>query len=173
MDMLTKKPDAATPVASAPALPEPPEPPEPEKLDTDGAPGAADERAADEPPAQLAGRMHQKVHAKVLEAGKELRFVSERPNSLRDHIAYAVSGEWTDQIDGRLRHLALIYVWMVAIPNSTIAYLWVWASARPIRFASFLAVTLTVNTALNQIPVVEWLIPDWATLTYWPPLCWF
>jgi hypothetical protein len=94
----------------------------------------------------------------------ELRFVSERPASLLEHLGYARHGEWTEEIDGPRRQAALVYAWLVAIPLSTVVYLLAWAVARPGRFASMLAVGLLISTAAAQIPAVAWLVPDWMTL---------
>lgn len=156
---------------AAPVPAEPPPLPSSASLPSstaDGSPGTAVAEPAGERPG-----LHRRLRAAATEAAGELRFVSERPNSLLDHLAYARSGEWTDQIDGQRRHLALLYVWLIAIPISTLAYAAVWASGRPGRFASMLAVALLAGTALDAIPVVEWFVPDWASLTYWPPLAWF
>jgi hypothetical protein len=94
----------------------------------------------------------------------EPRFVSERPLSLLEHLAYARRGEWTDELTGLQRDLALIYAWAIAIPISTVAYLAAWAAARPGRFASVVAVWLLVATAAARLPVVGWLVPGWMTL---------
>ena len=102
----------------------------------------------------------------------EPRWVSERPPSLLDHLAYARRGEWTGEIDGPARHAALVHAWLVAIPVTVLAYAAIWATARPGRFVSLSAVFLLVTTALGQVPAVAWFIPHWALLTSWPPISW-
>ncbi|MBO0847830.1 MAG: hypothetical protein J2P20_00080 [Pseudonocardia sp.] len=81
----------------------------------------------------------------------ELRFVSERPASLVEHIAYARRGEWTEEIDGPRRHVAVLFAWFVAIPISTVAYLVAWWCARPGRFFTAALVASLVGVALAQI----------------------
>lgn len=136
---------------------------------------AADEPVVPEltdggPPSEPVGEsLRHRLGRGLFGAWAELRFVSERPPSLLDHLAYARRGEWTEEIDGYARHLALVHAWVVAVPVSTLAYLAAWVSARPGRCWSFLWVTLLVTTALAQFPAVSWLIPAWADLTCWPP----
>lgn len=101
---------------------------------------------------------------RVRGAFADLRFVSVRPPSLLEHLAYARRGEWTEEIDGARRHAALVFAWLVAVPVSTVAYLAVWAAARPSRFFSALVVALLVANALAQVPAVGWLIPGWVKL---------
>lgn len=113
------------------------------------------------PPAERVGR---RMRALVTGTVGELRFVSERPASLLEHLGYARRGEWTEEIDGPRRQAGLVYAWLVAIPLSTVAYLLAWAVARPGRFASMLAVSLLSSTAVAQIPALGWLVPDWMTL---------
>lgn len=113
------------------------------------------------PPAERVGR---KLRALVTGTVGELRFVSERPPSLLEHLGYARRGEWTEEIDGPRRQAGLIYAWLVAVPLSTVAYLLAWAVARPGRFASMLTVGLLSSTAVAQIPALAWLVPDWLTL---------
>ena len=129
-----------------------------------------DRRAAEraDQPARSGG-----VRARVGAAVGELRFVRERPSSLVDHVAYARHGQWTTEQEGQRRSAALVWAYLVAIPVSTVAYLAVWAVARPTRAAVVVAVAAVLATALNQIPYVELLVPDWASLTAWPPLSWF
>jgi hypothetical protein len=109
-------------------------------------------------------RVGHRLRTLVTGVFSELRFVSQRPVSLLEHLAYARRGEWTEEIDGPRRHAVRVYAWLVAIPISTLAYLLAWAAARPGRFISFVAVTLLVCTALAQVPAVAWLIPDWMQL---------
>jgi hypothetical protein len=97
----------------------------------------------------------------------ELRFASRRPVSLVEHLAYARRGEWTEELDGPRRHAALFYAWLIAMPLSTLGYLLAWAAARPSRFVPVVAATLLIATALNQVPVLAWLIPDWLTISNW------
>ncbi len=115
--------------------------------------------------------LHERVHTGIQRAGREfvseLRFVRERPNSLLDHIAYARHGEWSTRTDGWQRRVALAWAYTAAIPISTVAYLSVWAVARPGRAAAALAAVSTTATALNGLPVLGWFVPDWLTIPYW------
>jgi hypothetical protein len=122
--------------------------------------------------APVAVRLPGRVRARLAGLLAEPRFVSEPPASLLEHLAYARSGEWTDEIDSYGRHLALCFAWLVAIPVATVAYFAAWASARPGRFFSIVAVTLLVNTGLAAVPVIGWFIPRWATLPGLPPFSW-
>ncbi|ANY10628.1 hypothetical protein [Pseudonocardia sp. HH130630-07] len=121
--------------------------------------------------APSAPSLHDRIHTGLHEAGKdfvaELRFVRERPNSLIDHIAYARHGEWTNRKDGWQRRAALAWTYTAAIPVSTVAYLSVWAVARPGRAAAAVAAVSTTASALNALPVLGWFIPDWLTIPYW------
>ncbi|MGE3794586.1 MAG: hypothetical protein AB7I38_11740 [Dehalococcoidia bacterium] len=105
-------------------------------------------------------------------AAAELRFAHQRPPSLRDQLAYARAGEWTEDIRGARRHVMHGYVLFVAIPLTTVAYLIAWAAARPGRLISTTAITTLILTALNTVPGVRLLVPDWTTWPYWPPLSW-
>lgn len=113
-----------------------------------------------------------RIRDRVLATLGELRFVRERPSSLVDHLAYARVGQWTTQNEGQRRTAALVWAYTVAIPVTALAHFTVWAVARPTRAGVVAAVAAVLATALNQIPVVELLIPDWASLTAWPPLSW-
>jgi hypothetical protein len=104
------------------------------------------------------------IAARISGACTALRFVSERPPSLLDHVAYAQRGEWTEELDGPRRLAAHAYAWAVAIPVATVAYLLVWASARFVRCLTLVAVVVLVATALAQVPVLGWLIPTWLQL---------
>jgi hypothetical protein len=116
-------------------------------------------------PAGPAGeRAGHRMHALVSGIFSELRFVSQRPVSLLEHLAYARRGDWTEEREGYRRLAAVAYAWLVAIPISTVAYLLAWAAARPGRFIPFVAVVLLGSTALAQIPAVAWLIPGWIRL---------
>lgn len=78
------------------------------------------------------------------------RFVSERPVSLLEAIAYARRGEWTEAPDGQgpARELALVYAYLVAIPVMSLAHLVIWVVERPARLATFLAVGIPSSFAL-------------------------
>lgn len=147
-----------------------------------GTPAAADSKnwprraerersQAEDPPAPRA-RLLDRIGADVIAAVSEWRSLSERPLSWREHLAYARSGEWTVQGRGLLRDLMALYDWAIAIPVLTVTSLLLVAVRRPGRFFSLLAIFLIATTALNAIPVVELLVPDWATITYWPPFSW-
>lgn len=124
--------------------------------------------------ATRAGGLHERIRsAFAAQLATFPRFVTERQPSLREHVAYAARGEWTDRGDGPARRLHLVYTKGFVIPVAVLAYAVLWAIARPGRFLPVLAVTVFVTTAANGIPVVSWFIPDWATLPYWPPVSWF
>lgn len=117
--------------------------------------------------------VHERMRAAVIAAAGEIRWVSERPASLRDQIGYARHGAWTAEIDGRARHLQLIWAWVVAIPVTVVAYLAVWSVSRsPLRALAVWGVVAVVATVFNQVPGVGLLVPDWASLTAWPPFSW-
>lgn len=134
--------------------------------------GADIEKATHSSARDLHARLRSGVVAAVREL-RELRFVRERPSCLLDHIAYARSGEWITEEKGRARDLALLWAYLIAIPVSIVAYLAVWAVARPLRCACVTASGAVLATALNDIPVIGWFIPDWMSLTAWPPFIWF
>lgn len=131
------------------------------------------------PPSAVDGK-DQRAHNRALAtlrtcghaAAAELRFAHQRPPSLRDQLAYARAGEWTEDTGGARRHLMHAYVLLAAIPLTTVAYLIAWAVARPGRLISTTAITTLILTALNTIAGVRLLVPDWATWPYWPPLSW-
>lgn len=124
-------------------------------------------------PSQGGAGLHDRLRAAVIAALGEIRWVSERPSSLRDQIGYARDGAWTAEIDGRARHLQLAWAFVVAIPITVAAYLTVWSVSRsPLRALAVWGVIAVVATVLNQIPAVELLVPDWASLTVWPPFSW-
>ena len=58
------------------------------------------------------------------------------------------------------------------MPGTSVAHLFAWAIAKPGRFFPLLVVAAFLATALNTVPVVNWFVPDWATVTYWPPFSW-
>lgn len=98
------------------------------------------------------------------------RFAQERPASLVEHIAMARRGEWTTELDGWRRQLAVTWVYVVAVPVAVLAHLAIWQTSRMTRCLSMLAVELLVTTALNRMPLFAWLLPDWTDLAAWWPL---
>ncbi|MPZ66771.1 MAG: hypothetical protein GEU83_15105 [Pseudonocardiaceae bacterium] len=100
------------------------------------------------------------------------RFVSERPPSLTEHIAYARAGEWHSQPDGAARRWHLAYTYAIAVPVVAVAAWAAWAAARPGRLAPLLVLLVVLATALDAIPIVAWFVPDWASASNWPPRSW-
>ncbi|MGE3795750.1 MAG: hypothetical protein AB7I38_17750 [Dehalococcoidia bacterium] len=150
-----------------------------DRQDTGTEAGPGTELAIAPWPSTLNGREHQpgtRALTTMLAHGHaavgELRFATQRPPSLRDQLAYARSGEWTEDTGGTRRHLMHGYVLLVAIPLTTAAYLVAWAAARPARLATTTALTTLICTALNTIPGLRLLVPDWTTWPHWPPLSW-
>lgn len=115
----------------------------------------------------------QRALAKTVAEGiAELRFVRDRPCSLTELLAIARNGAWTTATTGQLRRLATIHVWIVQVPLLTIGAVIAWTARTPGRVHTVIPVLMTIATALNAIPVVDLVIPDWSTWTYWPPLSW-
>ena len=102
----------------------------------------------------------------------ELRFVDERPNSLQELLAIAQRGAWTSATGGWLRTLAVVHVWTVQAPLLIVGCFLAWAARTPGRCWTVFPLVLTLATALNLIPVVKLLVPDWLTWPAWPPFCW-
>lgn len=98
------------------------------------------------------------------------RFAQERPYSLVEHIAMARRGEWTLELDGWRRHLAVTWVFVVAVPVAVVAHLAIWQTSRMSRCLSMLAVELVATTALHRLPLFGFLLPDVLDLTTWFPL---
>ena len=126
-----------------------------------------DERRASDGPAELPagpsrGPATERARHGIAEAVRDLRFITDRPPCLLEHLAYARRGDWTDEMDGPLRVAAVVYAWTVAIPLSVAAYLLAWCAARPARFATALVLWITVASALARVPGVGALIPGWS-----------
>jgi hypothetical protein len=102
----------------------------------------------------------------------ELRFVNERPCSLSELLAIAQRGAWTIAASGRIRSLAVVHVWIVQAPLLAIGTFIAWTARTAGRVWTVAPLVLTLCTALNLIPVVDLVIPDWLTWPYWPPLSW-
>ena len=100
------------------------------------------------------------------------RLLFEPQPSLQQHLDYARRGEWTDRDSGPPRAFHLLYTYLWVIPVTVVAFTAVWTVARPGRCATVGLIGTVVATALNAIPVVRALVPDWVTWTYWPPLSW-
>lgn len=112
------------------------------------------------------------LHARLATAFKELRFVSEQPTALRDVVALAARGDWTTAEAGPARTLAQIHATAVQVPLLTVAYFLAWSCRSPARLWTVFALVNTVGSALNTIPVINLVIPDWLTWGFWPPFCW-
>ena len=97
-----------------------------------------------------------------------LRFVREPPGSLRDQIDYAKNGAYTVASEGLLRRANIVFAHLVATPGLTVLYFAAWAYFTRLNRAA-VAVPLTVVALVlaNTVPVVHWLVPDWADLTWW------
>ncbi|RTL64023.1 MAG: hypothetical protein EKK42_26540 [Pseudonocardiaceae bacterium] len=112
------------------------------------------------------------LHARLAAAFKELRFVSEQPTALRDVVALAARGDWTTAEAGPARTLAQIHATAVQVPLLTVAYFLAWSCRSPARLWTVFALVNTVGSALNTIPAINLVIPDWLTWGFWPPFCW-
>ena len=112
------------------------------------------------------------LHARLMASVKELRFVSEQPSSLHDVVALAARGEWTAAEAGPVRALAQIHATAIQVPLLTVAYFLAWSCRSPARLWTVFALVNTLGSALNTIPVINLVIPDWLTWGFWPPFCW-
>lgn len=112
------------------------------------------------------------LHNRLVQAFKELQFVSEQPSSLRDVVALAARGDWTTAEAGPARTLAQVHATAVQVPLLTVAYFIAWSCRSPARLWTVFALVNTVGSALNAIPVINLVIPDWLTWGFWPPFCW-
>lgn len=121
--------------------------------------------------AELPSRRDLVLHT-ATSAVRELRFVNERPASLWDSLRLAKRGAWTISQNGALRHLAVAHFWLLQAPVITAGALLVWAGRTAGRLWTVLPLLITLATALDQIPVVGLLIPDFLTWPYWPPINW-
>jgi len=119
----------------------------------------------------LPNRRQRARHAATT-AATELRFVHEQPASLEQSLALARQGAWTTTQAGPLRRAAVVHVWCIQAPVLVIGALIAWAARTPGRLWTVALLVLTVATALDQIPVVRLLIPEFLTWPYWPPFCW-
>lgn len=105
-------------------------------------------------------------------AAAELRFVHEQPASLQSGLALARQGAWTTTQNGPLRSVAVIHFWCIQVPVLTLGALFAWSGRTPGRLWTVVPLLLTVATALDQIPVVGLLVPEFLTWPYWPPFSW-
>ena len=103
----------------------------------------------------------------LIEWASAIRFVNERPSSLRDHLLWARRGEWTEQLYGGRRAVELAHAYLVAIPVATVLFLVIWQTARLTRNLTLLALELTLAAVLNHLPFVHWLVPDVFDVTTW------
>ncbi len=96
------------------------------------------------------------------------RFVRESPGSLMDQIDYAREGAYTIRPDGVWRFANIVFARFVAVLGLGLCYLIAWAFfTRLSRTLTAVPVALLLLWLLNQLPVTQWLIPDWADFTIW------
>lgn len=122
------------------------------------------------PPAEVDDDAEPSLVTRLVgELAGAVRFVSERPPTLAEYIAYARRGWWTTEIGGGRRSLMELWMRMVAIPTVTVCYLLIWQVSTPGRCVGLLAVELALGTLLDQLPVVSWFVPDlFDVATWWP-----
>ena len=134
----------------------------PAGADTTGAAGAAG--AATPPPA--AGD-RPAWRDRLAETFSGLRFVNRSPGSLRDQIDYAEDGAYSTR-DGWWRTANIVFAKTVARVGLTVCYFLAWAVfTRLSRCLTTLVVAPCALMLLNGIPLVGYLIPDWADVTTW------
>ncbi|ALL79959.1 hypothetical protein AD006_32605 (plasmid) [Pseudonocardia sp. EC080610-09] len=105
-------------------------------------------------------------------AAAELRFVREQPASLHSGLALARQGAWTTTQNGLLRSAAVVHFWCIQAPVLIVGALIAWSGRTAGRVWTVVPLLLSVATALDQIPVVGLLVPEFLTWPYWPPFCW-
>lgn len=117
--------------------------------------------------------LYERIKAGIAEHRESFpQLVTEPQPSLADRIDYSANGPWTTQVAGRSRSLHKLYTYVVAVPTTAVAYTVAWAAERPARLAALLTIVVVLSTALNMIPLINAVIPDWLSLTTWPPFCW-
>lgn len=97
-----------------------------------------------------------------------LRFVHQSPGSLLDQVDYARDGAYTIQVEGWWRNANIWFARLIAVPGLTICHLIAWALfTRLSRTIVALIVVPLVLMLANGLPVVSWVVPDWADFTTW------
>ena len=142
--------------------------------------GTDDARPAREPagevdrPTGWAPLPSRREHALKLAraAAADLRVVHEQPASLKGAFDLARRGAWTTSENGPLRCLAVAHFWGLQVPLLTLGTLVAWSARTPGRVWTAIPLLLTLATALDQVPVVGLLIPEFLTWPYWPPFYW-
>lgn len=105
---------------------------------------------------------------RIADAFAGLRFVRSSPGSLLDQIEYARDGAYTTSKSGPWRLVNIWYARLVAVPGLAICYFIGWAFfTRLSRAVISVAVAVPLLVILNDIPIVELVIPDWADVTTW------
>ena len=115
---------------------------------------------------------HERILRAATNAAAELRFVHEQPASLHSSLALARQGAWTTTQNGLLRSAAVVHFWCIQAPVLIVGALIAWAGRTAGRFWTVVPLLLTIATAVDQIPVVGLLVPEFLTWPYWPPFCW-
>lgn len=95
--------------------------------------------------------------------------VTEPQPSLRSLIEHSRHGDWTAESDSdspvRQAHLAWTYG--VAIPATSAAYALQWGVRTPGRALATALALVVLGTALNHLPILDWIIPDFLDITCW------
>jgi len=104
---------------------------------------------------------------RLAETFNGLRFVDRSPGSLRDQIDYAEDGAYSTR-EGWWRTANVVFAKTVARVGLTVCYFLAWAVfTRLSRCLTTLVVAPFALMLLNGIPLVGYLIPDWADVTTW------
>lgn len=110
----------------------------------------------------------RRLSSRIGDAFAGLRFVNESPGSLMDQIEYAEDGAYSNRVGGPWRTANIAYARCIAVPGLAICYFLGWAFfTRLSRAITVLIVSVPLLALLNDVPVVEWLVPDWADITTW------
>ncbi len=93
-----------------------------------------------------------------------LRFMEQA----MDRIDYARNGAYSIQVDGWWRNANIWFVSLVAIPGMIVCDSIKWAlfERLPRTLVSLIVIPLALML-LNGLPVIAWLVPDWADFTTW------
>ncbi len=119
-------------------------------------------RPAELPPGPTRGTLTERMRHGIAETVRNVRFITDRPPCLIEHLNYARRGEWSEEREGPARLLAEVYAWLVAMPISVVAYLIAWCAARPGRVLTALGLWVAIASALARVPFVGAIIPSWS-----------